>query len=74
VQTLPAFSAYGGASTSRTAQEATEVNECRFPPLWGYNTVVGHGAVRTSSVYNLASLTAYNKNRNKIISGYKKPF
>jgi hypothetical protein len=64
VQVRPTLSEYGGARTSRTAQEATEVKQCRFPPLWGYKTEVGHDDVRTPSICNLANLAVYQEQKN----------
>jgi hypothetical protein len=66
VQVRPTLSEYGGARTSRTAQEATEVKQCRFPPLWGYKTEVGHDDVRTPSICNLANLAAYQEQKKKL--------
>lgn len=46
---------------SSTAQGVTAVKECKFPPLFGYNTEVEHGAVRTLSTVNFANLTVKNE-------------
>lgn len=70
VQIRPKSSEYGGARTSRTAQEDTEVKQCMFPPLWGYKMEVWHGAVRTSSVCNLASLAVYQEYNNRSVTNY----
>jgi hypothetical protein len=43
---------------SSTAQEVTAVKQCRFPPLFGNNTDVPQGAVKTLSTVNFANLTA----------------
>jgi hypothetical protein len=63
------MSEYGGARTSRTVQEATELKQCRFPPIWGYKIDVGHDDVRTPSICNLANLAAYQG--QKILSVIK---
>jgi hypothetical protein len=43
---------------SSTAQGVTAVKQCRFPPRFGYNTDVSHGAVKVLSTVNFANLTA----------------
>ena len=50
---------------SSTAQGVTAVKQCRFPPCFGYKTDVSHGAVKTLSTANFASLATTKKNENK---------
>lgn len=42
---------------SKTAQGVTAVKQCKLPPSFGYRTAVSHGAVKTLSTANFASLT-----------------
>lgn len=49
---------------SNTAQAVTAVKQWRFPPCFGYKTDVSHGAFKTLSTANFASLTAKKKNQN----------
>lgn len=44
--------------TSSTAHGVMAVNSWILPPAVGYNTAVLQGAVKTSSAFNFANLTA----------------
>lgn len=49
---------YGGPRTSSTAHGVIAVKEWILPPDVGYKTEVWHGALKTWSAFNFASLAA----------------